>query len=88
MSKSFVSCFLVLLSPKVYGMFRPRQNGIDTRACPEKTPRKAEFAAMLPARQRPAAGSRLEEQEGGFSAYEKCVFATEGACFAGDCRAQ
>jgi len=31
MSKSFVSCFLPLLSPKVYGMFRPRQNEIDTR---------------------------------------------------------
>ncbi len=46
MSKSFVSCFLLLLSPKVYGMLRPGQNGIDRRVPVRKDPRKRGFAEI------------------------------------------
>jgi hypothetical protein len=57
MSKSFVSCFLLLLSPKVYGMFRPRQNGIDTRVrVRERPPRKG----SSPRSSRPGSDRRLE----------------------------
>ncbi len=73
MSKSFVSCFLLLLSPKVYGMLRPGQNGIDRRVPVRKDPRKRGFAEITQAWQRPVPRGRPGEQQGGFSAYKDSV---------------
>ena len=89
MSKSFVACFLPLLSPKVYVIFRPRQNEIGARASVRKDRCKEHW--RLPRGGPggdPRAGPPQENNQGVFQRIKIVCFCLRGAGFPGDCGAQ